>query len=115
MKQLLLKSTRLINRRRLLQGTAASAFSVFAAASLGKSASAVVAAPCTGPYGTGSCGSANCSGSNCRNAGIYKCYKITGFCPTGTACWAGPGGTCCDCKCHEGTSADPSWYCYCFG
>lgn len=72
---------------------------------------AAAAACCTGPYGTGPCeGYSDCSGSTCTN----DCSFVSGFCPTGSACWSSYScsGTCCDCQCYGSTG----WYwCYCFG
>lgn len=37
--------------------------------------------------------------------------KVSGFCPSGTACWTNNGHTCCDCHC--GDLYGRSWYCCC--
>jgi hypothetical protein len=110
-KQLLVNTTRAVNRRNFLRGTTVATFGTFAAVAVGRT-SVAVAAPCTGPGGTGSCG-CSCRGSTCSSCGPYHCHGVPSFC-NGT-CWASGAGHCCDCQCHEGTSAADQWYCYCYG
>lgn len=112
MKQLLVNTTRAVNRRNFLRGGTVATFGTFAAVAVGRT-SVAVAAPCTGPGGTGSCG-CSCRGSTCSSCGSYHCHGVPSFC--GGTCWASSsGGHCCDCQCHEGTSAADQWYCYCHG
>lgn len=106
MKELLHRTTIAVNRRRLLRNTAATAFGVLAGAAVG--GGPAYAGGCTGPYNTGACYSNNCP--DCRNAYPRHCWKVTGFCETGTACWRSSGHTCCKCKCDYSGRA---FYCYC--
>jgi hypothetical protein len=111
-KDLLTYTTRALNRRNFLRGATTTAFGTFAAVAVGHT-SVAVAAPCTGPGGTGSCGCA-CRGKTCSSCGAgVHCHGVPSFC--GGTCWASGSGHCCDCQCHEGTSAADQWYCYCFG
>jgi hypothetical protein len=100
-----------INRRIVLRSAMASVFGVAASTAVGQPAmSAVLVAPCTGPYGTGDCGDCSCRGSLCSQCGSVTCLSVPQFC--GGSCWRSGSGTCCDCHCFQYSY---SWYCYCYG
>jgi hypothetical protein len=111
-KELLQRSAIHLNRRRFLGGAAAATFAALAGASVAR-APIAMAGGCTGPNGTGPCASVRCrSGRGCNSTSTVGCYKVTGFCPTGTPCWSSAGHTCCDCRCQI-YSTGYSFYCYC--
>jgi hypothetical protein len=101
-----------INRRTFLKRALGGAFATYAGVAAGaRGALAFCEYNCAGPYQTGRCAQYLCNGPNCQSAQGITCTKITGFCPSGGACWTNSGHTCCDCFCH----VDPpiNWYCYC--
>lgn len=110
-----MKSIRGINRRQFLRKTGAAAFgTVIAVSGFGRLDPTLAEACCTGPFGSGACPPSNCSGAACVSGGGATCGYITGFCPTGTACWSsGCGGTCCDCSCYYPPDPQTTFYCYC--
>jgi hypothetical protein len=116
-KELLQWTALQINRRSFLKRTLGGAFAAYAGMTVGSSASAVAQScpyPCIGPYGTGRCTTkvtGTCSGSACHDVYGVSCNYVTGFCPSGSACWSTSGHVCCDCHC--GDMYGRSWYCYC--
>jgi hypothetical protein len=116
MTQLLQWTALQINRRTFLKRTLGGAFAAYAGAAVGAptALAATCPNPCVGPYGRGRCSSyvpGTCSGSSCADVYGVSCNKVSGFCPSGTACWTNNGHTCCDCHC--GDLYGRSWYCYC--
>lgn len=101
-------ATMRIGRRKVLKGALATTFATIAGAAVGRKH--VEANDCVGPGGSGYCGATRCSGSACTSDGYWDCTYVTGFCYTGTSCWTGSTGTCCDCFCaHQ----DSFFYCDC--
>jgi len=105
-----------IDRRGFLQKTAATTFGILAGLSIGK-AQVVLAAPCTGPYGSGPCGGDLCiNGWQCNPNGTGASCSYDTYYHYPGACWhpyVNSNCTCCDCYCcsqNHGCS-----YCYCYG
>ncbi len=102
-----------LSRRRFLKRTSAFVFGIFA----GTTVRAPVALasscplPCVGPFGTGYCGSCLCNGASCRTGCGCECIFVTGYCPSGSACWSRSGTTCCDCHCR--CDVGLHFYCFC--
>lgn len=110
MKEALKRGAVRMSRRTFLGRALAAVFGVFAGLSVG--VPAVQAAGCTGPYGSGYCGSTLCNGYRCGDSYYTSCGYVSGFCPSGRACWRSGAHTCCDCRC---ISSGYVTYCYCHG
>jgi len=113
--QLIRWTSHRFTRRSALRWGASSLFGIFAGLSVG-SRTPAYAAPCTGPNGTGQCSASWCSGNFCSEDANVRCTTVTGFCPSGGACWgAGGGFSCCDCRCCSKPNPSNCWYCFCYG
>jgi|GraSoiStandDraft_52_1057288.scaffolds.fasta_scaffold103425_2 hypothetical protein len=96
-------------RRRFLARGLGGAFAAIAGATVG--VPRAEAFPCTGPNGSGYCGDQYCTGHICHGSGGIQCGYVTGYCPTGTACWTWTSGkSCCDCAC----CITHCVYCFCY-
>jgi hypothetical protein len=110
MKEALKQGSIRFSRRTFLGRALAAIFGVFAGLSVG--VPRVMAAGCSGPYGTGYCGRSLCRGYRCSNSYYTSCGYVRGFCRPGSACWSSGGGTCCDCQCYN-VGGGATFYCYC--
>jgi hypothetical protein len=126
MSEWLLWRARRLSRRRFVERSLSTIFGALAALSVGRGDVLAQCAnncdldgcSCVGPYDTESCGSDLCQGSACSGDPSLdiQCSYVSGFCPSGTACWSQSCGgsclTCCDCLCDQ-YSTGHTFYCYC--
>jgi hypothetical protein len=105
-----------INRRKFLKRIAGGAFVTYAGFAV-RAPTALAGTcpyPCIGPHGTNRCTTyvpGTCNGAACQGVYGVSCDYVSGFCPSGSACWSVSGHVCCDCHC--GDFEGRSWYCFC--